>query len=88
MSTSSQTVPRLSETPAFKRLAMAIDPKIPAEFASNLLHDFYTTARVLTVATARHALLGTTDGGEVDAGFEIPAGEIGRILDELRDGAR
>lgn len=39
------------------------------------------------VATIRRALLGTTDGGEVEAGFEIPACEIARILDELSGGA-
>lgn len=34
------------------------------------------------------ALLGTTDGTEIDDSAEIPAGEIRRILADLRGGAR
>jgi hypothetical protein len=66
---------------------MAINPDMPAEAASDLMFDFRTTVRAFTVAEIRRALLGTTDGGEVDAGFEIPAGEIGRILNEFAGGA-
>jgi hypothetical protein len=86
--TASQTPPPLSTTSAFKQLAMAINPDMPTEAASELIFDFRTTVRTFTVAEIRWALLGTTDGGEVNDGFEIPAGEIGRILNEFADGAR
>lgn len=87
MSSSSQKPVALSETPAFKQLAMAIDQRIPSDRASDYLYDFRGTVRGMTIAEARRALLGTTDGGEVDPAFEIPAGEIARILDELSGGA-
>ena len=87
MSTSLQSPPPLSTTPAFKQLAMAINPDMPAEAASDLMFGFRTTVRTFTIADVRRALLGTTDGGEVDDGFEISAGEIGRILNELAGGA-
>lgn len=83
MSTSNQTPAALSATPAFKTLAMAIDQRIPSDRASEYLYDFRTTVREVTLAEVRWALLGTTDGGEVDPGFEIPAGEIARILGDL-----
>jgi hypothetical protein len=85
--TASQTPPPLSTTPAFKQLAMAINPAMPAETASDLMFDFRTTVRTFTVSEIRRALLGTTDGGEVADGFEIPAGEIGRILNDFAGGA-
>lgn len=88
MSTSSPKPVPLSTTPAFKNLAMAIDPRIPCGRVSDLMYDFRCTVRTATIAEVRKALLGTTDDGEVDAAFEIPAGEIGRILDELTGGAR
>lgn len=89
MSTSSlKPLAAMGATPAFKDLAMAIDPRIPSDRASELLYDFYSAARATTVARIRFALLGTTDGGEVSGSFEIPAGEIARILDELAGGAR
>lgn len=44
--------------------------------------------RTVTIAEVRRALLGTTDGDEVDDAFEIPAGEISRILHDLAGGAR
>lgn len=36
-----------------------------------------------TLRAVRQALLGTTDGGQVDDSVEIPAGEISRILTDL-----
>jgi hypothetical protein len=45
VSTSSQAPPPLSTTSAFKQLAMAINPNIPADQASNLMHDFRNAVR-------------------------------------------
>jgi len=38
------------------------------------------------IQRVQSALLGTTDGTEIGDGVEIPAGEIRRILAELRTG--
>lgn len=79
MSSSSPTRLPLSAEPACKNLAMAIDSRIPAERASDYLHDFYETVRVRTVESVRLALLRDGRSG-------LPAGEISRLLDQMLTG--
>lgn len=89
MSTSSQSPPPLSTTPAFKQLAMAIDPGIPSEHASELLFDFRTVVRVATIHEAIEAArseyltdaTGTPEDEAYNQGVTDAIAAIGKLLE-------
>lgn len=73
MSTSSQSPPPLSTTPAFKQLAMAINPNIPGEPAAELMHDFRCVVRAdslyAAIEAARGEYLHDDTGTDADAAY-------------------
>lgn len=86
MSSSSQTTAPVSTSRAFADLAAAIDRRVSADRAADLLVNFRNAVRAAVAADLRAALLKTTDGDDVYDDFEVPAGEVRRILAELVEG--
>lgn len=90
MSTSSQSPVALSATPAFKQLAMAINPAIPADRASDLLYDFRTVVRVATlneaIGVARHEYLTDGTGTDEDRAYNQGVSDVIAAIGALLEG--